>query len=110
MTQPEISFHVWKIRTKIKTATIADIISVNKVIKFIKNTSSHIKIPWFDLDSLEVHLDSDASFNNLSDGGSQGYLVFKCNKNKKSTATAWHYNKLKGVSLNTSNRNSNPLR
>ena len=63
--------HLCEISTKIKTATISDIISVNKVIKFIKNTPSHIKIPSFDLGSLEIHPYSDASFNNLPDGGSR---------------------------------------
>ena len=72
MPRPEISFHVSEIRIKIKTATISDIISANKVIKFIKNTPSHIKIPSFDLRSLEINLYSTASFNNLHNGDSQG--------------------------------------
>ena len=85
----EISFHVCEISTKVKTATTSDIISVNKVIKFIKSTPSHIKIPSFDLGSLEVHLYFDVSFNNLPDGGSEGgYIVFICDKNNKSTPIA----------------------
>ena len=47
MTWPEISFYVSEISTKIKTTSISDIISVNKVIKFIKNTPSHTIIPPF---------------------------------------------------------------
>ena len=58
------------LRSKIITATISDITSVNKVIKFIKNTPNHIKIPSLELGSLEIHLYTDASFNNLPDGGS----------------------------------------
>ena len=54
MTRPGIIFHVCG--TKNKIAIISDIISVNKVIKFFKNTPSHIKIPSFDLGSLEINL------------------------------------------------------
>ena len=71
MTQPEISSHVCEITKKFKTATISDIKSTNKIFKFIKNTPNHIKIPPFDLGSLEIRLYSDASFNNLPNGNSQ---------------------------------------
>lgn len=71
ITQPEISFHVCEISTKMKNATIIDIISVNEVIKFTDNTSSHIKTPSFDLHSLEVQLCYETSFCNLPDGASQ---------------------------------------
>ena len=35
MTRPEISFEVYQISTIVKKATVADILSVNKVIKFV---------------------------------------------------------------------------
>ena len=102
MTRPEISFHICEISTKIKTATISDIVSLNKVIKFIKNTPSHIKIPSLDLDSLEIYLYSDINFNNLPDSGSHGgYIVFICDKNNKSGPIAWNSSKLNIVSLST---------
>ena len=102
MTRPEITFHVCEISTKIKTATISDIISLNKVIKFIKSAPSHIKIPSLDLDSLEMYLYSDISFNNLPDGGSHGgYIVFICDKNNKSAPIAWNSSKLNIVSHST---------
>ena len=34
MTRPEVSFEVYQISTTVKNATVADILSVNKVIKF----------------------------------------------------------------------------
>ena len=34
MTRPEESFEVYQISTTVKNATVADILSVNKVIKF----------------------------------------------------------------------------
>ena len=47
---PEISIYVFKI-----SATITDIISMDKVIKFINNTRSLVRTPSFDLNSLEIH-------------------------------------------------------
>ena len=35
MTRPEESFEVYQISTTVKNATVADILSVNKVIKFV---------------------------------------------------------------------------
>ena len=67
MTRSETSFHVCEISIKIKTTTISDIISVNKVYitsvnsnlsrtppppKKKKNTPSHIKIPSLELVSV----------------------------------------------------------
>lgn len=80
------------------------------VIKFIKNIPIHIKIPSFDLGSLEVHLYSDASFNNLPDGDSQGgCIVFICDKNNESTPIALNSSKLKSKLLNTSSRDTSSL-
>ena len=35
MTRPEVSFEVYQISTTVKNATVADILAVNKVIKFV---------------------------------------------------------------------------
>ena len=70
MSRPEISYHICHISTRVKNATIADIFTINKVIKFIKSTPSHITIVVMNLESLQLLLYSDASFNNLPDVGS----------------------------------------
>lgn len=45
-----------------------------------------------------LYVYSDVSFNSFPNGGSQGgYLVFICDKNKKSMPIAWSSNKLKRV-------------
>ena len=67
MTRPEISFKVCQISTRVKNATAADILYVNKVIKFVKSTPSSISIPKLDLKSLSITVFADASFNNLPD-------------------------------------------
>ena len=45
--------------------------------KYLKNIDSFIKIPQFDKNSLRLQIFTNASFNNLSNGGSQsGQIVF----------------------------------
>ena len=105
MTRSEISFHVCEISTKIKTATISDI-SVNKVIKFIKNTPSHMMWSWFHhlilVLILILALILEASFINLPNDDSQGeYIVFICDKKNKWTPIVWNSSKLKRVSRTT---------
>ena len=83
MTRSEISFHVCEISIKIKTTTISDIISVNKVIKFIKNTPPPKKKRTPQVTSKYHHLNSvlyyDASFNKLPDNSNQGgYILVFC--------------------------------
>ena len=99
---PEISYHVSEISTRVKNITIADIFTINKVNKFIKSTPSHINIPVINLESLQLLLHSDASFNNLADRGSQGgYIVFLCNKFSNSVSIAWISAGAKHVSRST---------
>ena len=97
MTQPEISFHAWDISTKIKTATISDIISVKKVISLSRTpqvTSNTITWTRFSRNSPIVW----CKLQQLSQGG---YIVFICNKNNKSTPIARNSSKLKRVSHST---------
>ena len=113
MTRSEISFHVCEISTKIKTATISDI-SVNKVIKFIKNNPSHMIWSWFHhlilVLILILALTIEANFMNLPNDDSQGeYIVFICDKNNKWTPIAWNSSKLKRVSRSTLAAEMQPL-
>ena len=52
MSRPEIRYHVCDSSTRVKNPTIVDIFTINKVIKFIKSTPSHITIPVMNLESL----------------------------------------------------------
>ena len=102
MSRPEISYQVCEISTRVKNSTIADKFTINKVIKFIKSTRSHITIPAMNLESPQLLLYSVASFNNLPDGGSQGgYTVFLCDKFSSSVPIAWNSTRLKRVNRST---------
>ena len=98
MTRPEISFEVCQISTRVKNATVADILSINKVIKFVKSTPSSISIPKLDLKSLSITVFADASFNNLPDGGGQGgYIIFLNDKYNSVIPLSWNSTRLRRV-------------
>ena len=102
MSRPEISFSVSDVSSRIRSSVIADIMLINKVIKFVKNTSGFITIPKLDIRSVKIASFSDASFNNLHDGGSQGgYAVFLYDKYNKSAIISWSSNRVKRVVRST---------
>ena len=76
-------------------ATIKDAIFVNKIIKQAKSTQYKIKFPSFDLNTLKLVTYTDASYNNLPDGGSQGgYIVF-LSDGINSAPIRWHSGRIK---------------
>ena len=102
MSRPEISFSISQLSSKVKTATVAELIETNKIIKFVKSTPSTIKIPKLDLTTTKVAAFSDASFNNLDNGGSQGgHVVFLCDNKGACMPVAWSSNKVKRVVRST---------
>ena len=102
MTRPEISFDTCEISTHIKDAKISDIIRVNKVIKFVKSTESYLRFPKLDLNSLSLKVFTDASWNNLPNGGSQGgQIVLLCDQMNLSSPICWNSSKLKRVARST---------
>ena len=89
MTRLEISFFVCETGTRVKEVTISDLIS-NQNSKVIQSTSTYIHIPVLSLDSLNIKLLSEASFNNLTNGASQGgypagNYMFKVNNRNSRT-------------------------
>ena len=102
MTRPEVSFHVCEISTHIKSATISDVVAINKVIKFTKSTPSYITFPKMHKSSLQIQLFSDASFNNLPDGGSQGgHIAFLKDEHHKMTPISWSSTRIKRIARST---------
>ena len=79
----------------VTTATIKDAIFINKIIKQAKNTQYCIKFPSFNLDSLVLITHTDASYNNLPNGGSQGSYIVFLSDGINSAPIRWHSGKLK---------------
>ena len=102
ITRPEISFTVSEISSRISSATVSDILSINKTIKFVKSSPGFITMPRLDLTSLRIAAYSDSSFNNLPKGNSQGaYVVFLADDSHQSCPVSWSSNKVKRVVRST---------
>ena len=102
MTRPEISFTVSEISSRIGSATLDDIKRINKTVKFLQSTPGFITIPKLDLNSIKLKVFTDASFNNLNDGNSQGgHIVFCTDATGNCTPISWSSNKVKRVVRST---------
>ena len=77
---------------------LADLIHINKVITKVQRERSYLHFPKLDLSSLHVRVYTDASFNNLPDGGSQeGHLVLLADSSNFCCPIAWTSNKAKRI-------------
>ena len=85
ISRPDINFVVCESRTKFTHATVADIIYVNKIIRKIKSSRSFIQFLKLDLNTVKLQLFTDASFNNLSNGGSQAGQIILLTDSKNRT-------------------------
>ena len=102
MTRPEISFTVSKLSANVTSATIADIKEANKLIKYVKETSSQLRFPVLDCTSIQVIGYADASFNNLNDGGSQGgQIIFLVDASRNACPVSWRSNRIRRVARST---------
>ena len=102
MTRPEFCFEVCYASTIVNSATISDIIKLNKVLKKMKSEVSHIKFPSLNTQSLNIKTYTDASFNNLPKGGSQGGQIVFIEDNKNNICpVAWNSSKIKRVVRST---------
>ena len=98
ITRPDISFDVSQASSNVKNATIRDIVSINKIVKRVKNKDSFIKFSPLDLKSIHLKSFSDSSFNNLIDGASQGgHILFVCDDQDNCCPIEWRSNRVKRV-------------
>ena len=97
ISRPDISFSVCKASTKFKNATVADLYYVNKIIRNVKSTKNCIKFPHLDLKTQQLKLFTDASFNNLPNGGSQGGQITFINDGNNLCPIYWNSSKIKTV-------------
>ena len=77
-TRPDILFDVDDLTGSAKTATINDVLRLNKVVSRLAGHQVRLKYPRMeDINGCHLQVFSDASFGNLTDGGSQvGLIVF----------------------------------
>ena len=70
--------------TKVKNATVSYLLGINKLIKRVKEEKTHVKFTKLNLYHLCLKVYTDASLNNIPNGGSQdGQIVFLCHESNK---------------------------
>ena len=98
ISRPDISFSVCEASTKFKQATVEDVLYVNKIIKNVKNSINEISFLQLNLNNIELQLFTDASFNNLPNGGSQaGQIIFLTDDKNNTCPLYWNSSKIKRV-------------
>ena len=102
ISRPDISFSICETSTKFKQATVADVLYVNKIIKNAKNSKNAINFSQLNLKNIKLQLFTDASFNNLPNGGSQaGQIIFLTNDKSNACPLYWNSSKIKRVARST---------
>ena len=102
-TRPDVLFECCKLASKIKNATVADVLNTNKVLKKL-HYDVKIKLPpLIDIKHLKFVVHSDASYANLDDGGSQGgyVIVLSDEHSNKLSPIAWQSKRIIRVVKNT---------
>ena len=102
-TRPDILFDVCDLSSSVKSATINDILRLNKVVSRLKGSQVKILFPPMDnLESCYLEVYTDASFGNLSAGGSQvGLLILLKSPSGKRCPIYWQSKKARRVVKST---------
>ena len=101
-TRPDISSNICQLSSAYKNATMSDVIFANKTIKRVKSDKISLNFPKLKLDEMKLEVHSDASFNNLPNGGSQGgYIVLLCDDDGNAAPIQWQSKRIKRVVKST---------
>ena len=76
-TRPDISFSVCELSKKCKDAKVNDIVQANKVVKWLKDSDVYVMYsPLKNMADIFIECFSDASYGNLTDGGSKEATLY----------------------------------
>ena len=99
-TQPDLSFSVSLFASKLTNATVAKIVTVNKIVNKIKTDQYKLKYLLLD-PSVKLVLYTDVAFGNHSDGGSQGvHVIILADKGNNCNLISWMSKRIKKAVLN----------
>ena len=102
ISRPEISFDVSVMTSRIRIATVEDLVYCNKVLKQVQSNPTYITFPGLIMESLSLVVHCDSSWNNLPNGGSQGaYVVLLKDNNNFISPVAWSSTKIRRVARST---------
>ena len=98
ITRPDLSFEVCQFSSRVKNATVEDIVQLNKVVFRAQKHNVSIRFPKLNINNVQLNVYADASFNNLPDGGSQGgHIVFICDGENYCSPLSWMSTRIKRV-------------
>ena len=102
-TRPDLSYDVSTLSSILKQENVECIKQINRTIKKAKREKSQIYIPDLgNTELLQIIAYSDASFANLSNGGSQGgYVIFLQGMNKQYMPIVWQSKRIKRIVKST---------
>ena len=102
-TRPDILFDVCDLSSRYKTAVVADLVRVNKVLTYLKHDQVKVKIPKLEnIDGCSLHCYTDASFANHPDGSSQvGLIIFLASSDGNRCPIYWQSKKARRVVKST---------
>ena len=102
-TRPDIAFEVCQLSVNFNKATVEDLKKANKCVKKLQLKKVALRFPNLgDMSKIKLMSYTDASFNNLGEGASQGaYINFMIGENQKYAPLAWQSKKLQRVVKST---------
>ena len=102
-TRGDIAFETCQIGSNIKNATVSDVKKANKCVKKLRNEEIKLLFPSIgNIKKAMLCAYSDASFNNLPNGGSQGgFIIFMVSENGKYAPLCWSSRKIRRVVKST---------
>ena len=77
---------------------MAEVLYVNRIIKNVMNSKNAINFPQLNLNNIKIQLFTDASFNNLPNGGSSaGQVIFLTDDKTNTCPLYWNSSEIKRV-------------
>ena len=102
ISRPDISFPVCEPSTKFKQFNSSRCTISQQYNRKCKNSKNEIRFPQLNLNNIKLQLFSDASFNNLPNGGSQaGQIIFLTDAKSNTCPLYWNSSKIKRVAKST---------
>ena len=102
-SRPDIAFDTCVLSTCMRSPTVADVVSANKIVRRLHTEQTRIMFPRLcSLTECTLSVFADASFANLSDGASQGgYVILLKDKMGKCCPLSWQSHRIKRITRST---------
>ena len=102
MSRPDMSFQGCSLGTVQSKPKLGDLKRANKYLRDMKSDKVALKFCHLDQKSLKLIVFADASYANLTDGGSQGgHIMFLCDKHGRCAPISWASKRIKRVARST---------